>query len=544
MIIDTRLQKIFGILFVFSILLIRFHPSLIAEDQILLKGEVRDADTNQLIPARIYLSSKNRWYFLRSASPEGSAVIYDVKRGASVEKHTTISAHPFEVKVPPGEYTITVEHGKDYLSWSKTFSVDQSNHTIQVSLKRWFDSASKGWYSGDTHTHRKISELPNIIQAEDLNVALPLTGWVREAFNSPEKSYTLETGQIEKELITVDPTHVIYPLNAEWEIFSVNNKRHTLGAVFALGQKTPITLGVPPVVPLAKEAHSQGALLDLDKHNWPWSISIIPLMDVDLFELSNNHIWRTDFTFASWNTVYAPDYMNLDRDEKGLTEKGWIDFGFNTYYALLNCGFNLRPSAGTASGVHPVPLGFGRVYVEQPDGFSYENWMKGLGAGRSFVSTGPLLLIKANGQHAGSHFSGDTTSCHLTGSAESPVPLSRIEIILNGEIYETITPLNQKTGKGGYHSPVDLKIPLETTGWVAVRCYEDRPDKRIRFAHTSPFHFSIPGKPLRPRKRESAYLLKRVEEELDRSRSLLPESANTEYEQAVKIFREIHQTAR
>ena len=58
-------------------------------------------------------------------------------------------------------------------------------------------------------------------------------------------------------------------------------------------------------------------------------------------------------------------------------------------YALLNCGFRLRPTAGTASGVHPVPLGFGRVYVHLPDGFDYAAWMKGLGAGRSFVTAAP-----------------------------------------------------------------------------------------------------------------------------------------------------------
>ena len=47
------------------------------------------------------------------------------------------------------------------------------------------------------------------------------------------------------------------------------------------------------------------------------------------------------------------------RDAKGFTERGWIDFNFQNYYALLDCGFKMRPTAGTASGVHPVPLGFG-----------------------------------------------------------------------------------------------------------------------------------------------------------------------------------------
>lgn len=80
--------------------------------------------------------------------------------------------------------------------------------------------------------------------------------------------------------------------------------------------------------------------------------------------------------------------MKIELGSKGLTESGWIDYGFQNYYALLNCGFRLRPTAGTASGVHPVPLGFGRVYVNLPDGFSYDSWMESLGAGRTFGNPG------------------------------------------------------------------------------------------------------------------------------------------------------------
>jgi hypothetical protein len=49
----------------------------------------------------------------------------------------------------------------------------------------------------------------------------------------------------------------------------VNKRRHTLGAVFVLNQQRPLSLGVPPVVPVPEEARRQGAILDLDKHNWP-----------------------------------------------------------------------------------------------------------------------------------------------------------------------------------------------------------------------------------------------------------------------------------
>ena len=80
----------------------------------------------------------------------------------------------------------------------------------------------------------------------------------------------------------------------------MGKQRHTLGAFFVLNHKTPLDLGVPPVGPVARRAHDEGALIELDKHNWPWSMALVPVMPVDLFELSNNHVWQTEFAFRDF----------------------------------------------------------------------------------------------------------------------------------------------------------------------------------------------------------------------------------------------------
>ena len=49
-----------------------------------LRGEVLDAGSGKPIPARVYVQdSDGKWYFARSAAPEGSTVIYDKQRGAA-----------------------------------------------------------------------------------------------------------------------------------------------------------------------------------------------------------------------------------------------------------------------------------------------------------------------------------------------------------------------------------------------------------------------------------------------------------------------------
>jgi hypothetical protein len=45
------------------------------------------------------------------------------------------------------------------------------------------------------------------------------------------------------------------------------------------------------------------------------------------------------------------------------------------------------------AGVHPVPLGFGRVYVQLEGELDADAWLSGLNAGRSFVTTGPMLFV-------------------------------------------------------------------------------------------------------------------------------------------------------
>jgi hypothetical protein len=233
--------------------------------------------------------------------------------------------------------------------------------------------------------------------------------------------------------------------------------------------------------------------------------------------------------------------MNLEKDSRGFTEWGWIDFGFQTYYALLNCGYRLQPTGGTAAGVHPVPLGFGRVYVHQPDGFSYEKWLKGLQAGRNFVTTGPMLEVKVNSQLPGHVFADAKVGneCEVKGVVTSAAPIDRIEILINGKVAKVIQDMSQKTVSGGYELAFEGSVKIDGSSWLAVRCFETHPTKRIRFAHTAPWHFEVAGKPLLPRPEEIDYLRLRCREEIERNRSVVGPDALKEYVQALAAYEEI-----
>jgi hypothetical protein len=514
-----------------------------------LRGSIVDALTGEPLPARLYIRGESgKWHTVRSASPAGTAIVYDKRRSsASVEVHTSLSAHPFVIELPAGRYELTAERGHEYVPGSATVELPSGSNSIQLKLVRWVNMAERGWYSGETHVHRSLAELPTLLLAEDLNVALPLTYWVTTAKTAPTQGKSAAKTHLSARPIYVDKTHVIYPLNTEYEIFSVGGRRHILGAVFVLNHKRPLERGVPPVRPIAEEARRQGALLDLDKHSWPWSLMLVPVMNVDLFELANNHMWRTEFFFRRWMIQTVPEFMGIEMDAGGMSERGWIEFGLKTYYALLNCGFRLRPTAGTASGVHPVPLGFGRVYVYLPDGFSYERWIEGLAAGRSFVTTGPMLDVRFNGRAPGERFEvpGDRpVRCSIEGTAAGLRPLTRIELIVNGNVVRSIRPQNTNLPHGGHQWKFRLEVQLEPSCWVALRCWEQRPGNRVRFAHTGPVYFDAPGRPIRPKRAEVEYLLRRVEEELERNAGVLDERSLEEYREAARVYRRLLEVAR
>ncbi len=507
---------------------------------------VLDAESGKPIPARIYLRSAEGtpYYF---ESNDGSAYRYEKQNWLnkqSVEYHTTVSADPCQTTVPAGTYTLTVERGKTYFPHEQTFEVSDADVIVPpIRLQRWIDMAARGWYSGDMHLHREIHELRNVVLAEDLNVAFPLTNWVTFSDTPPSAGDKNVEVALPDELIHVDDQHVIWPRNTEYEIFTVGKQRHTLGALFVLGHAGALQQTVPPwkgVIDAARNA-DPNVLFDMDKLTWPFAITLPTLAPNATYELANNHLWRTEFAFREWYTS-APPFIQPPFGGTDGGESQWIDLTLGIYYTLLNCGFRLPPSAGTANGVHPVPAGFGRVYVHLPDGFDYEAWRNGLQQGRSFVTTGPMLFATADEQLPGHAFTfaGDVArEIPIRVEVLSEQPVSFAEVLINGVPQYLLRARPQKTDAGAYRAVVEQTISLSQSGWVAVRCFEDRPGGRVRFAHTAPWYVEIDGRGVKPTRPEREYLVLRMQNEMQRSRGVVSEAGMAEYQQALDFYRSL-----
>ncbi len=564
-------------------------------------GDITDAATGKALAARLYLRSDadGKWHFPRSVPPFGSAVRYERKSGFntnSVEYHTSLSAHQWVAELLPGNYTAMVERGKEYLPLTNRFTVVARPVEVKLPLKRWVNMAERGWFSGDAHNHRAPVELETAMLADDVNVALPMVDWTTVDTISPALSDRNMKGSYGGKPVVVDPTHVWYPRNTEYEIFRSGGKNHTLGALLIVGHRERFDIPVFPLRRVSERAHAEGGLIDLEKHNWSGSMPIVPVLKPDLFELANNHHWRVEYGVRNW-AVPAPKWMKLAErgfgDGSGTdSELAWTHYGFESYYALLNCGFRLKPTAGTANGVHPVPLGFSRVYVHCEGGFSYEKWMKGLAEGRSFVTTGPMLMATVSTNFP--DFSVDVIESSAIGSVDRhsrkrpdrtirgaapielqvnwemmPQALTSVEVIVNGKLAERVLywptlnwsgeietpklgdacdalwrPFGRDRFSTGIHRPLPkARVLMKESGWVALRCFAVT-DGHVRFAHTAPWWVEIEGKPLRPRREQADWFVQRTEEEIARNTGVLSAEQLAEFHEALAAWKKIQANAK
>jgi hypothetical protein len=511
-----------------------------------VEGRIVDAETGDLLPARLYIQGADgTWHFPQSASADGSAVRYERQRAnsQSFERHTTLSAHPFRVELPSGRYTFTAVRGKEYRRETREVTVAPAMSIVSLPLRRWSEVSKDGWYSGDTHVHRPPAELANVMLAEDVNVALPLLDWTIDTHIPVTGDPRSMGDKFSREVVQVDSTHVWYPRNTEFEIFRVDRREHRLGAMFVLNHRTRFMGTLFPIDEIIRQARAEGALLDLEKHNWPWTIAMVPILKPDVIEIANNHHWEVDYAVKNW-AVPAPAWMKLSGSGTD-TERDWTMYGLQSYYALLNCGFRIAPTGGSASGVHPVPLGFSRVYVHLDGPFSSDAWLRGLAAGRSFVTTGPMLQARAASQWPGATLTASNTSVafDLQCEVRSEQPLESIELIVNGEVAARFEPPNASEA-GVVRNTVTTRFQPTGTSWLAWRCFERHPGGRIRFAHTAPWYVTAPGKPLRPRRVEAEWLVARVREEISRSRHVVPPEFLAAYERSLSVYESIAAEAR
>ena len=187
----------------------------------------------------------------------------------------------------------------------------------------------------------------------------------------------------------------------------------------------------------------------------------------------------------------------IDAVEIGAGRSSFDDLPYVEWYRYLNCGYRLPVAGGTDKMSANVAAGRSRTYayIGQEE-FSFAAWARAMRKGNTFVTTGPLLLLRVDGRVPGEEIAlgagGGTVE--LEARVRSFTPVHRLEIVVNGKVAAS-----KEMKEGAREVVFRHKLPIAAPGWIAARCVA-QPARPARwpavYAHTSPVYFTSPGKEL------------------------------------------------
>ncbi len=402
-----------------------------------------------------------------------------------------------ELTLPRANYTFELERGPEYTVVRGHFTIeDFADDEKTVELARVVDMAAESWWSADLHIHRAPDDIELLMQAEDLHVAPVVTWWNKKNHWAGRR---LPTSPL-----------VCFDGNRYYHLMAGEHEREG-GALlyFNLPEPLPITQAEreypSPLEFLTAARHSSGVWVDVEKPFW-WDVPVwLASGLVDSVGLANNHMCRSE--------MHADEAWGRPRDKSRLLDP-WGNglWSQEIYYHLLNCGLRVPPSAGSASGVLPNPVGYNRMYVFVGDDFSYERFWEGFRRGRVVVTNGPLVRPLVAGKLPGHVFAGEEgapLALDVNLKLSTRDPLNYFEIIKNGQVERSVR--LDEWAKHGQLEP----LVFEESGWFLIRAVTDV-RHTYRFASTGPYYVEIGERPRRISRQSVEFFLDWVGERMGR----------------------------
>ena len=379
--------------------------------------------------------------------------------------------------LPEGEYTYTIESGKEFVNAEGRFEIQNGKSiSIDAGLGRFSDINSDGWYAADLHNHTSLERTPLLMESENIHIGYVPWWWI-----NPPMGRTSE-----KSLLDAEP--LVKLENNRFIDTRVGEDERWDATLMFFGMPEDIEIpnaswASPPSVHLAKTFGGiDGVWVHLDHMFWWQTPALLASGELDSIEVLNNN-----FVHGGVNNTEA---WGKPRDmEKYAGPWGNAEYQQDIYFKILNCGLRIPPAAGSAACVGGGPFGYNRVYAHVEGKLTYATWWQALLEGKCFITNGPLLRTKANGQLPGHIFkAGGNLSIATEMQLAARENMTEIQIIKNGDVVASITSNDWKNGK---------KLPsveFDQSGWFLIRVLTDNAQS-YRTAMTGPYYVEIGGKP-------------------------------------------------
>jgi len=397
----------------------------------------------------------------------------------------------FEVELPLGRASLLAVKG--FETWPEQRQVDVKAGqvtSVVLPMRRMTDMTPRGWYSGSTHVHMNYG------------------GNLRTTFEALRLMSDAEDQDVATNLIA----------NKDSRIIGYHNFVPGGGAHPASTRDRVIIVGQEYRPPF----YGHVSFLGLRDHLIsPWVTDYAGTALESLYPSNTDTLRRAKEQNATTGYAHAfsgdADPLLSDRLGQG---KGFIvdaalktadaiewsfsgRANFHPWYAVLNNGIRVAATGGedAITDLHISRLvGAVRTYVHTAGkGLAAKPWLEGIRAGRTMVSTGPLLEVEIDGKIPGQeiHLPASGGSVQIDVWLRSITPLDELTLVFNGEKIEDI-PLGADRRSVDYRK----RLTVSRSGWFHVRAEgkdgDSSPlDARFAQALTSPIWVTVGRQPVR-----------------------------------------------
>ncbi|WP_323845935.1 CehA/McbA family metallohydrolase [Microbulbifer magnicolonia] len=396
----------------------------------------------------------------------------------SHENHYFHCQRSCELWVPQGEIKVTALHGFETAPAERTVTVAGDEQTLSLRLEDLSLPKKFGQHqSADLHLHmnygghyrQQLAGLADQMSAEDLDIGYNLI--VNKEQRIPDIA-AFSTGAFERNGRTIfqgQEYHTSY-----WgHLGLLHLDDHYLTPDFASYRHTALASPYPHNGAISELAHRQNALVGY-VHPFDWSID--PAKEKKL-----SHSLPADAALG------LADYLEVVSfaDHRATAE---------VWYRLLNLGLRIPAGAGTDAMTNYAslrgPVGLNRIFL-QGGARDPESLKRAIKNGHSFVSNGPLLGLKVNGQLPGHGVQlNKPGKVKVATALRSLVPIADLELVFNGKVIKRL-PAGQRADWDG-----DIEIP--GSGWLLLRA-AGAPHPWVQdlypYATTNPVWLDVDGQP-------------------------------------------------
>jgi hypothetical protein len=437
-------------------------------------AQVLDAATQRPTPVRIAFRSKEGRYIPPYGHRNEVNDAWFEDYGADIKLMDTPFAYVdgnFQIELPVGEVFVEVTKGFEYQAMRQRVEVSSHQRELTLEIPRLMSLRSQGWATADVHVHF-LPPTTAVLegQAEGVNLINLLAAQWGDMFTNIGDFF-------QGPLISHDRETIVW--------VGTENRQHILGHLALLGGHGA------PTFPLSASGPGESYLGDplwtsmadwADDCRQRGGLVVCPHFPYPTGEVAAD-IALGKYDALEVYPMFAGHFNSLH---------------FQDWYRYLNCGYRLPAVGGTDKMAALMPVGANRTYAHLgQDEFTFANWAKAVRGGNTFVSSGPLMLFKADGHVPGEEIimrpGGGVieVTCHAICFA----PIHSVEVVLNGQVIAS-----REAPPGAQEINLHEKIHVPGPGWIAARCISNLdPTTSWYFriaAHTSPVYLRVPGQEL------------------------------------------------